>query len=191
VLHLPEGAGPFPASVVCHPHPLYGGDMDNNVVLTVCGALVARSWGALRFNFRGTGRSEGQFGGGSGEREDVKAALDYLQTRAEVDGGSLGVVGYSFGGAVAFAAVQADSRVNRLALISPALSADGWSQLKGFARPRLVLLGDGDDVVPYQTLKRYIQDGPQFHLVEGADHSWWGFEDEISRHVGDFFGNAV
>ena len=91
VLHLPDGEGTFPGVVVCHPHPLYGGDMENNVVITICQAMVARSVAALRFNFRGAGGSGGQFGGGVKERDDVTAALDYLflqkRNRRRTDGG--------------------------------------------------------------------------------------------------------
>lgn len=59
VLHLPSGSGSFPAAVVCHPHPLMGGRMDNVIVVAVCRALAAWGWAALRFNFRGTGRKRG------------------------------------------------------------------------------------------------------------------------------------
>ncbi|MFQ5880446.1 MAG: alpha/beta hydrolase, partial [Dehalococcoidia bacterium] len=68
VLHRPE-ASPLAAVVVCHPHPLYGGDMDNQVVVSICRELAATGLTALRFNFRGVGASQGSFGGGVGEQE--------------------------------------------------------------------------------------------------------------------------
>jgi len=187
VLHLPDGEGTFLGVVVCHPHPLYGGDMENNVVITICQAVVARSVAALRFNFRGAGGSGGQFGGGVRERDDVTAALDYLSSREEIDGERMGVAGYSFGGAVAFPVAQQDSRVKRLALVSPALNDSGWAQLKEWDRPKIVLLGDADTVVPYDRLKSYFAGGTEFQAIHGADHFWWGFEREIEKRVGEFF----
>ena len=69
ILLLPEGNGPFPTVIVCHPHPLYGGDMDNNVVTSVCNALGRSSIASLRFNFRGVGNSSGSYSEGLGEQD--------------------------------------------------------------------------------------------------------------------------
>jgi alpha/beta superfamily hydrolase len=180
ILHLPDGKSPYPAVIVCHPHPLYGGDMDNNVVVTICQGLVTQSIATLRFNFRGVGGSGGRFGGGVKEQDDVKAALDYLSTRHEID------TGYSFGGAVTFPVAQEDMRVKRLALVSPALNESDWEELKRYTRPKLVLLGDADTVVPYTRLKKYFTGDKQFQVIAGADHFWWGFEAEMSKRVGEF-----
>ena len=186
ILHLPDGKSPYPAVIVCHPHPLYGGDMDNNVVVTICKTLVTQSIAALRFNFRGVGRSGGKFGGGVKEREDVKATLDYLSTRREIDIGRLGLVGYSFGGAVAIPVAQEDERVGKLVLISPALSESDWEELKSYSRPKLVLLGDADTVVPYARLEKHFSADKQFQVIAGADHFWWGFEEAMSKRVREF-----
>ena len=94
---LSVGAAPGGA-VITHPHPLFGGDMANNVVLTAVRALAARGMSALRFNFRGVGRSTGTYGGGIEEADDVAAALAFLKSRTP---GPHYVVGYSFGAAVA------------------------------------------------------------------------------------------
>jgi len=187
VLHLAAGNGPFAGVVVCHPHPLYGGDMENGVVVAICQALVTRSITALRFNFCGAGGSSGRFGGGVKERDDVKAALDYLAARKEINAEKLGLAGYSFGGAVAFAAAQEDPRVKKLALVSPALDDGGWAQLKAWSRPKLILLGDADTMVPYNRLKKYFEDGGDFQAFHGVDHFWWGFEEEIGKRVSEFF----
>ena len=77
VLHLPA-VTPAPGVVVCHPHPQYGGDMENNVVVAACDWLADRACAALRFNFRGVGESDGAFDQGAGERDDVRAALAHL-----------------------------------------------------------------------------------------------------------------
>ena len=85
ILDVPGGIGPFPAVIVCHPHPLYGGSMDNNVVDSICEALAQASLISLKFNFRGVGRSEGEFSQGIGEQEDVAAAISFITTVKEVD----------------------------------------------------------------------------------------------------------
>ena len=75
IFALPEGEGPFGLVVVCHPHPLYGGNMYNNVVHAVCEKLGQKKIAWLKFNFRGVGESGGSFAGGVGEKEDLKAAI--------------------------------------------------------------------------------------------------------------------
>ena len=99
--HLPQGKGPFPAVVVCHPHSLYGGNMSNNVVVAICQSLLQNSVAAFRFNFRGVGKSDGTFGGGTAEQQDVSAALDFASSTPNIDPVRIGLAGYSFGGSVA------------------------------------------------------------------------------------------
>ena len=88
----------FPGVVVCHPHPLCGGDMNNSLVLEVCRALVDDGLVTFRFNFRGVGDSGGTFTKGEEEHEDVREALHLLKGWLNVNGGRLGLVGYFFGG---------------------------------------------------------------------------------------------
>ena len=94
---FPEGNGPFPAVIICHPHPLYGGDMDNNVVTRLYEEMVGASFISFRFNFRGVGRSQGTHSEGKGEPEDVAAAILYIDELPEVDSGRIGLAGYSAG----------------------------------------------------------------------------------------------
>lgn len=95
-LSLPEGTEPFPGVVVCHPHSLFGGSMDDDVVLAVCEALSRRRIATFRFNFRGVGRSEGKFADGIGEKEDTKAALSFLTGTERIDTARIGICRYSF-----------------------------------------------------------------------------------------------
>ena len=93
ILATPKGAGPFPAVIICHPHPLYGGDMDNNVVHSLSETLTQASFVSFRFNFRGVGASQGEFGQGISEQEDVKAAISFISTLREADSGRIGLAG--------------------------------------------------------------------------------------------------
>jgi len=188
---VPDGNGPFPGVVVCHPHPLYGGEMDNNVVLPVCQALGQLSIVTLRFNFRGVGRSEGKFANGVGERDDVAAAISYLSSLETVEKERIGLCGYSFGGAVSLEVAPRDERVKALALISPDIST--YAPMKQYTKPKLVICGGADQFVSIIALQRLAEEMPppnDFELVAGADHFWNGFENRASARVATFFANA-
>ncbi len=191
VLHTPTGSGPFPAVVVCHPHPQYGGDMDNNVVLAVVRGAVARGIAALRFNFRGVGRSAGTFDGGRGEQDDVRAALACAAARPEVDAARLGLAGYSFGAVMA--ALAAEERVRALALIAPPLTAtDLGDRLTGFQGPLLLLAGEQDQFCPADALRRLADRcRAELALVPGVDHFWFGQERRVEERVSDFLARHL
>ena len=189
-LHLPQGNGPFPSIVVCHPHPLYGGDMLNNVVIAICQALSRHSIIAFRFNFRGVGNSGGAFGGGIAEQEDVKAALAFILSTPDIDAKRIGLAGYSFGASVALPVALQDERVDLLAVVSPALSDSGWEQLEEYHKSKFLIVGDADFVIPLERFQQHIQniaDPKQYHVVSGADHFWWGYEEEVAQKVTQFF----
>ena len=190
VWHSPEGTGIFPAVIVCHPHPLDGGDMSNNVVFAICQALAQQSIAALRFNFRGVRNSGGTFGGGIGEQEDVRAALAFALPTPNIDQKRIGLAGYSFGTSVIVPVAVGDERVKLLALVSPALSDSGWEQLKGYTKPKFLIVGENDFVIPRQRFRQEIKDIPepkQYQIISGADHSWRGFEEEVAQKVSQFF----
>ena len=119
-LHLPEGDGPFPAVVVCHPHPQMGGDMHNNVVMGVCYSLFIAGIASLRFNFRGVGRSQGQYDEGRGEMDDVLAALAAAGSQESIATDRVGLAGYSFGAGVAMKTAQKGGVTKALSLIGRA-----------------------------------------------------------------------
>ncbi|MBA7678247.1 Esterase EstD [subsurface metagenome] len=187
---LPEGEGPFPSVVVCHPSPPHGGNMMNNVVAAICQALSEHAVAALRFNFRGVGGSAGSFGEGIAEREDVKAALDFVMSSPHVDTKRIGLAGYSFGAMVSLPVALQDERVGLLALVSAPLSDSDWEQLKGYGRPKLLVVGEADQMIPLERFQQQIKDTPepeQYQIVSGADHFWGGYEEEVAQKVSQFF----
>jgi alpha/beta superfamily hydrolase len=183
LLHVPAET-PAAGVVVCHPHPQYGGQMESNVVVAACEALAARGIAALRFNFRGVGRSKGSFDNGRGERDDVRAALDFLRAQPEIDASRIGLCGYSFGAMMA--AEVASGELRALALVSPPLA---YGDLRvAWGCPAFVIGGDYDPVAPEDRLRVVgEQAGVEVRIVEGADHSWWEFEDELGEALGEFF----
>ena len=164
--------------------------MSNNVVWAICQALTQRAIAAFRFNFRGVGQSEGTFGNGIAEQEDVKAALSFVLSDPDIDQNKVGLAGYSFGAGVAAPVAAQDSRVKLLALVSPALSDSAWEQLKGYQIPKLLVSGQHDFVIPAAQFQHHLKDiaePRQGELISGVDHFWQGYEDELAQKVAQFF----
>jgi len=192
-LGLPDRlSGAVPGVVVCHPHPLYGGDMGNSVVIAVCGALLDRGIATLRFNFRGAGGSGGSFDGGIGERDDARAALAFLAEREEVDPERIGLAGYSFGATVAASVAAGDPRVKALVAVSLPTSNLAALSLARCHAPKLFVVGDGDPYASAPDLQRLAESAlpAEVRVVEGADHFWQGDEWEMARDVALFFDKA-
>jgi alpha/beta superfamily hydrolase len=178
-----EGSGWI---ILCHPHPLYGGDMYNNVVGVLQGALAQRGFSTLRFNFRGAGGSEGRNVNGVGEEEDVRGAVEFVIEKTDLP---LFLVGYSFGAAVGTKAVVADERVKALICISPPIDMYDFSYLKDDMRPKLFVAGDRDFVCPVKPLEEFFDSLPQpksIRIIRDVDHFWWGMEDRVADSVIDF-----
>jgi alpha/beta superfamily hydrolase len=179
--------GTIPTGVVItHPHPLYGGSMDNNVVWTAHRAYGDRGWATLRFNFRGVGRSTGRYGEGLAEVEDVAGAVTFLESRVT---GPCYLVGYSFGAAVAARALLEGLRVTGAVLISPPISFMDLGFLHETPGLSLIVVGDEDDLCPLaevEDLCRHRQPPVDLKVVSGADHFYGGREEELYRILKDY-----
>ena len=183
-----------PAVVVCHPHPLYGGSMHNNVTYAIADALVAVSIAALLFNFRGVGRSQGEYSSGAEEQKDIAAALDWLRGREGVDSGRLGLAGYSFGAGVALPVGCADERVKGIALISPYFENSPLSMLRGCRKPKLIIGGSNDDGVLPADMETYGEEAAEpkkCEIIDGPDHFWGGYEGPMADKVAGFFKTTL
>ncbi|MFC2069765.1 alpha/beta hydrolase [Chloroflexota bacterium] len=188
--HFPGGEDPVPAVVVCHPYPPAGGTMHNNVVVAICEALFEKSIAAFRFNFRGVEGSEGSFGEGVAEREDVKAAIDFVFSSPRVDKKRIGLAGYSFGAMMALAAGRKDERVSMLALASAPLSDVNWGQLKEYGKPKFYIIGDADQMLPFEKFRQGAESAlepEEYSVISGADHYMGGYEKELARWMAEFF----
>ena len=174
-------------AVVCHPHPQYGGDMDNSVVCAVAGALQDAGYATLRFNFRGVGGSTGVYGGGVGEIEDARSAVRYLRER----GGTAGITlaGYSFGALVGLQAGMSMEEVDWLIAVAPPLAFGEigfWGQC---TKEKLFIVGDRDQFCSLAKLREALARiaGPKtLRIVAGADHFFAGHERGVADAVGAF-----
>ncbi len=193
-LELPEGDDPFPASIVCHPHSLYGGEMHNNVVMGVCIHLVKNQIAALRFNFRGVGSSEGEFGEGIKEQDDTRAALKFLLQRDEIDHKRIALTGYSFGAFAGLAALNNNENIKALVGISPPLLLFEFNYLKNCTKPKLLTIGDMDQFTPEKEFKDFYEELPEpkeKRILQGADHFFWGYENELGKIVTEFLQKTL
>jgi alpha/beta superfamily hydrolase len=166
------------AALVCHPHPMGGGTMHNKVVYRAAKTMQSLGLPTLRFNFRGTGLSEGQHDEGRGERGDVRAALDWLHQRYALP---ILVIGFSFGAHVALRACCDDGRVPGFAALGLPVAAEGreysYHFLASCTLPKLFISGGRDQYGPQAALARIVASAAQpaaLVIVPDADHFFAG-----------------
>jgi uncharacterized protein len=186
----PPAAG---SAVICHAHPRHGGSKDHPILWALRNELASRGFVVLAFNFRGTMRSAGTYGAGHTEVKDVAAAVGRVRQEAE---GPTIVGGWSFGANVALREALTDERVGALALIGlPLEPADieipptpVRSELRGFARPTLLVAGEGDVYCPRPRLEALgaSMANAEVVVVPGTDHFLWRREKEVAETVGSF-----
>jgi alpha/beta superfamily hydrolase len=174
-----------PATILLHPHPLYGGSMDNYMVTGTAETLQAKDWSTLRFNFRGTGRSGGVHGQGISEVEDVLAALEFVQEECRPT--RVCLFGYSFG---AFVGAQALGRTDgfaRVAFLAPP-TVWGTDYFQEPAAPTLILCGDRDMYcdAAYWEKKAAGWKGVTLQTLAGVDHFFSTGEGEAIDKIVEF-----
>ncbi len=183
-----------PVVLICHPHPQYGGNMYNNVVSGVFNKLIEHSISCLRFNFRGVGRSFGNHSDGTGELDDVKACIDFLINEKNHE--KIVICGYSYGAAIGCSAINYSDKVISYISISFPWDFVGskYKTQSQSNKPKLFIQGDQDTVARYETFEKnynfYIK--PKIKkIIAGADHFYWGFEEQIANEVLRFYNSFI
>jgi len=185
-LATPEAEPFHGGAIICHPHPQYGGSMSSKLVPALQRSVLAAGWAALRFNFRGVGRSEGSFEGGDGEVLDALGALARLREVAE---GPVGVIGWSFGALVGLNAVARDGAVGVYAGVAPPvrraltgkLALPQIADLDRWSARSLIVCGTEDPfcrAADAEELARQLPPPIRVEVVDGADHF---FSDHVER----------
>jgi alpha/beta superfamily hydrolase len=172
-------------AVICHPHPLFGGTMDNKVVTTVARALNASGIPTVRFNFRGVGKSEGTYDAGIGETADAAAVASWGAARWP--GRQLIIAGFSFGAYVALRLAQ-QLAASHLITIAPAVGRFDFSALRVPECPWLVVQGDADEVVDPQSVIDWVgglEPRPKLVVMPGVGHFFHGRLHELRDAVRD------
>ncbi len=188
VLHDPQVSGfapPFPAAVLCHPQPA-SSDMNDSLLLSLARELARNGIIALRFNFRGVGRSQGEQTDGRFEPLDIAGAVAYLLQQPQLNREKICVIGHAFGAYVALTYAPYDPRVRTVVAISLPL----FRITKGFAgkydRPKLFVTGEFDEVCPRHKLEPFVASlpGPKgMKIITGARHLMHGYEPETAGAV--------
>jgi uncharacterized protein len=173
--------------LLSHPHPLGGGTMHNKVVYRAMKAFQAYGLPVLRFNFRGTGLSEGAHDHGRGEIEDVRAGLDWLEREFHLP---LLFAGFSFGANVGLRACCGDRRVEGIVSMGTPVEAEGrdyhYKFLPGCTQPKLFVSGTEDEYAPEQTLRAIVATAAspaELVLIAGADHFFTGKLEELQLAI--------
>jgi alpha/beta superfamily hydrolase len=189
------------AALVCHPHPLFGGTLHNKVVFHTMKALNSFGFPVLRFNFRGTGLSQGEHDHGNGEVDDVRAALDWLDAQYHLP---LIFAGFSFGAAIGLRAAFADARVRAVIGIGTPVvpvAADTeearvytFDFMKDCTKPKLLVSGARDQFGPRAKLEALAASLPEpkkLVIIEGADHFFEGRLRELRETIEAWVKEAI
>jgi hypothetical protein len=189
---------PVAGAVLCHAHPRHGGSKDHPILWAIRAELSARGFVVIGFNFRGTMRSGGTYGGGRTEVRDVSAAVSCVREHTTAP---VLVCGWSFGANVALREAIEDERVSALALIGAPLDPHdielppfpGPAELRAFRRPVLLLAGEGDVYAPRPRLETLASHLPSAEvvIVPGTDHFLWRREKEVAAVVGGFAARGL
>jgi alpha/beta superfamily hydrolase len=191
-LEFADGAAaPTMFGVACHPHPLFGGTMDNKVTHVLARSMVECGAPTFRFNFRGVGKSQGAFDDGRGETDDLASVV--AEGRRRFPAAALWLGGFSFGAFVALRGARELAPVKLVAVAPPVARFD----LGSVGHPDcdwMLVQGDADDVVPSEAVLRWAAEQPRrprLHVLAGAGHYFHGRLHELKPLVLDFLRGSA
>jgi alpha/beta superfamily hydrolase len=190
---LKEPNGPVTrAAIVCHPHPLFGGTMHNKVVFRIARAFADAGFAVLRFNFRGAGRSEGTHDSGRGEQDDLRAAMEFIESK--YPNAEICLAGFSFGSAVMLRAAACDDRVRAIIAVGVPVSRQDFSDVPHCNKPKLLVQGSNDQYGPLDQLEMFFEslDEPkQLKIIDDSDHFFEGHLPELAETVTKFINSVT
>ncbi|MDQ8038833.1 MAG: CocE/NonD family hydrolase [Rickettsiella sp.] len=171
----PESPRTIPAiAVICHPHPLFQGSLNNKVVTTLARSFDIMGFSTVRFNFRGVGKSQGRYDNGIGETNDLLAILQWLKISYSEH--TVWLAGFSFGAYVAARGAK-EWPVKQLICVAPPIENFPFKTLLPFPCPWILIQGDEDEIVSSQAVFSWIasvKDPPQLIAIKGASHFFHG-----------------
>jgi len=186
-----------PIAMVLHPHPLYGGTMNNKVVYTLFHLFVQRGFAVLRFNFRGVGRSQGAYDQGGGELSDAASALDWMQT-FNPNARNCWIAGFSFGAWIGMQLLMRRPEISGFISVSPPANIFDFTFLAPCPSSGLIVHGTEDDLVPEKDVQKLAerlaaQRGIRvtYQSVKGATHFYEDKLDELGGEVGRYLDSVL
>ena len=188
---LEQPSGQARAAVVfAHPLPTHGGTMHTKVVFQGAKALARTGCAVLRFNFRGVGRSAGAWDEGHGERDDFRAAIDFMAT--QYPGVELWAAGFSFGSYVALTEGAQDDRVCTLIGISPPVNRYDFDTMKRSPKPKFIIHGEADELIPLKQVREFyaqLADPKELVEIDRANHLYDGQVGEVADALEDLLAD--
>ncbi|MDH5410107.1 MAG: alpha/beta hydrolase [Alphaproteobacteria bacterium] len=185
----PGPAPDSPIALILHPSPQHGGSMNNKVVYTLFHTFVKRGYAVLRFNFRGVGRSQGVFSKGDGELSDAASALDWLQAYNQ-NSRECWIAGCSFGAWIGMQLLMRRPEITGFISVAPPANMYDFTFLAPCPSSGLILTGDKDEVVPYESVKKLVDKlnqqkdiTVQHDVAPGANHFFQGKLEEMDETV--------
>ncbi len=178
--------------VICHPHPLYGGTMDNKVITTIAKAGVELGMQVLRFNYRGVGQSAGTFADAVGECDDLQAVIAWI--KKQFPNLRLIVCGFSFGAYIAAKVASETPKIKGLITVAPAVLHYDFNTLIKINCPWFLIQGSADEIVPPQSVYDFLEKTSQkIHRIDFADagHFFHGRLVELKQTVKECFGPII
>jgi len=177
--------------VITHPHPLYGGAMNNPVVETIQSTYRQHGYATLRFNFRGVGGSQGNYDNGIGEQADVRAAIAYVES---MNVRAVDLAGYSFGAWVNTGiAVDSHASIKAMMMISPPVGLIEFENVNVLSCLKLVVTGSRDDIAPVNQIRDMLptwNPDAQFEVIDGCDHFYSGYLEELESILDRYLRSA-
>ena len=181
-----------PIGIVLHPHPQYGGTMNNKVVYYLYHAFARRGFAVLRFNFRGVGRSQGEFDDGIGELADAAAALDWLQS-FNPNASGCWIAGFSFGAWISMQVLMRRPEIQGFISVAPPANLYDFSFLAPCPSSGLIINGTKDEIVDPESVEKLVEKLKtqkaitiEHTVIEGAGHFFENELDQLVRMVNNY-----
>ena len=178
-----------PIAIICHPHPLYGGTMQNKVVSIIAKSCLALGMPAIRFNFRGVGKSEGHFEHGLGEQQDCLSVSNWV--RQQYPNRPIWLAGFSFGSFVAYQSFKAID-AKRLLLVAPPVGLFEFQTMDEINIPWCVIQGKEDEITPPESVNEWVQgqaSQPKFFYLDDVSHFFHGKLNVLREIITDMWKN--
>jgi hypothetical protein len=188
-----------PLALILHPNPQRGGNMHNKISYSLFQSFAEQGYSTLRFNFRGVGRSQGEFNFGEGELSDAAAALDWLQS-VNPNSSGICVAGFSFGAWIGMQLLMRRPEIDNYVSISPPANLYDFNFLAPCPNEGLIIQGDKDSIVNVDSVTKLVDKlkeqrgvtGVDYHIIKGAGHFFnnAGETEEVMGHVNDYLGKS-
>jgi alpha/beta superfamily hydrolase len=186
-----------PAALILHPHPLYGGTMNNKVVYALYESFKRNDFSVLRINFRGVGRSEGKFDNGVGELTDAATALDWLQNQNQ-DTSHFWISGFSFGAWIAMQLMMRRPEIQAFAIAAPPVNKYDFSFLSPCPARGLIVQGDQDSIVSESAVAEFVEKiskqkntNIDYEIIFGGDHFFREKTDDLIEVVSNYINDKM